>query len=437
MNSNVRNFIDKRTLTDKQSVVVGTGKSGLAAARLLDVLGARVRVVDRSEDVTENVLGPLKGKVELVTGPHQKEHFADADIIVFSPGVPVKKLAPVLEGIPAQKMVSELEFASWFIEAPILAITGTNGKTTTTTLVSEIFEHAGIRAFTGGNIGTPLCEYVLDVEPAEVIVLEVSSFQLQNCHSFKPHVGLFLNFAANHLDYHEDMREYLDAKLKLFSRMTGEDTALLHESLRPVIEENFGERGFTNAHVEWFDATDRFEAPNLPGEHNRSNVEAAWQAVSRFGVTKEQAAEAIRRFTPLVHRIEPVAEIDGVLYVDDSKATTLDAVIAAVKSFDRPVRLLMGGVWKGGDVAAFAQAVKDSVVHVGLFGGSRNVLEGPLGEVFTVTWDETLELAVKRQAGLAGNSDVVLLSPATSSFDQYENYGQRGDDFKRVVGMLG
>ncbi len=138
MNSNVRNFIDKRTLTDKQSVVVGTGKSGLAAARLLDVLGARVRVVDRSEDVTEDVLGPLKGKVELVTGPHQKDHFADADIIVFSPGVPVKKLAPVLEGIPAQKMVSELEFASWFIEAPLLAITGTNGKTTTTTLISEI-----------------------------------------------------------------------------------------------------------------------------------------------------------------------------------------------------------------------------------------------------------------------------------------------------------
>ncbi len=436
MNRTVKNFIDQRILSGKQSVVVGVGKSGLAAARLLDVLGAKVRVVDRNEDVVEDVFGALKGKAELITGPHMKEHFSDADIIVFSPGVPVKKLAPMLEGIPARKIVAELEFASWFIEAPILAITGSNGKTTTTTLISEIFKHAGVKAFTGGNIGTPLCEYLLDMEPADVIVLEVSSFQLQNCRLFKPHVGLFLNFAANHLDYHKDMAEYLDAKLNMFNGMTGEDTALLHESLRPTLKEHLGDRGFTNAHVEWFDATDRFDAPNLPGEHNRSNVEAAWQAVSRFGVTEGQAAEAILNFTPLINRIEPVTEINGVLYVNDSKATTLDAVIAAVKSFDRPVRLLMGGVWKGGDVEAFAQVVKDSVVHVGLFGASRDIFEGPLSKEFTVTWDETLEEAVNRQARAAERGDVVLLSPATSSFDQYNNYGERGDDFKRAVGGL-
>ncbi len=432
MNRIVRSFIDQKILSDKQSVVVGVGKSGLAAARLLEVLGAKVRVVDRSEDVTEDSLGALAGKVELITGPHKKEHFADADIIVMSPGVPVNKMTDVLDGISPRKIVAELEFASWFIEAPVLAITGTNGKTTTTTLISEIFEHAGIPAFTGGNIGVPLCEYLLDMEPARVIVLEVSSFQLQNCRLFKPRVGLFLNFAANHLDYHEDMQEYLDAKLLMFNRMTGEDTALLHESLRDVVTDT----AFTNGHVEWFGPTDRFDAPNLPGEHNRSNVEAAWQAVSRFGVTKKQAAEAIKNFTPLSHRIEPVAEVNGVLYVDDSKATTLDAVEAAVKSFDRPVRLLMGGVWKGGDVEAFAQTIKDSVVHVGLFGGSREVFEGPLGKEFSVTWDETLEAAINRQAKDAKDGDVVLLSPATSSFDQYTGYNERGDDFKRAVGTL-
>jgi UDP-N-acetylmuramoylalanine--D-glutamate ligase len=429
VNRIVRNFINEAILTGKRAVVVGTGRSGLAAARLLDVLGAKVRVVDRDETVTEEKLGPLKGKAELVTGPHEKAHFADADMVVFSPGVPVRKLAPVLEGIPARNLVAELELASWFIEAPILAVTGSNGKTTTTTLISEILEKSGRRVFTGGNIGVPLCEYLLDMEPAEILVLEVSSFQLQNCRLFKPHVGLFLNFAANHLDYHEDLDEYLDAKLHLFSRMTADDTALLHESLHPLLDG----RTFTGAHIEWFGPTDRFTAPHLLGAHNRSNVEAAWQAVKRFGVTEEQAAEAIRDFRPLPHRIEPVAEKNGVLYVNDSKATTLDAAEAAVHAFDRPVRILMGGVWKGGDVARFAEGIEGRVAAVGLFGGSREVLEPELGRHFPVTWDETLEAAVRRQAGLAAPGDVVLLSPATSSFDQYRNMAERGADFRRAV----
>jgi len=432
MNRIVQSFIDQRILSGKKAVVVGVGRSGIAAARLLDVLGANVCVADRSEDVTEEVLGNLKSKVRLITGQHKKEHFADADIIIMSPGVPVKKMADALEGIPPRKIVAELELASWFIEAPVLAVTGTNGKTTTTTLISKILEKAGKKAFTGGNIGIPLCEYLLDMEPAEVIVLEVSSFQLQSCRLFKPHVAVFLNFAANHLDYHEDMDEYLDAKLIMFNRMTGEDTALMHESLRNII----GDRPFTNAQVKWFGPTDRFEAPHLPGEHNRSNIEAAWQAVKRFGITEAQAAEAIREFKPLAHRIESVAEINDVLYVDDSKATTLDAVVAAIQSFDRPVRLLMGGVWKGGDVKTFAQTVKNRVIHIGLFGGSREIFEEPLKKTFSVTWDETLEAAVKRQASDASGGDVVLLSPATSSFDQYSSYGERGDDFKRVVESL-
>ena len=432
MNRIVRKFIDQHILSGKQAVVVGTGKSGLAAARLLQVIGAKVRVVDRDETVTEDKLGELKGKAELITGPHEKHHFADADIVVFSPGVPVKKLAPVLNGLPAHTLVSELEFASWFIEAPILAITGSNGKTTTTTLVSEILEQAERKVFTGGNIGVPLCDYLLDMEPAEIIVLEVSSFQLQNCRLFKPHVGVFLNFSANHLDYHEDMDEYLDAKLTLFNRMTGEDTALIHESLRDLLKGH----SYTNAHVEWFDATNRFEAPHLPGAHNRSNVEAAWQAVKRFGITEEQAAETIRNFKPLAHRIEPAGEKKGVLYVNDSKATTLDAALAAVRSFDRPVRILMGGVWKGGDVAAFAKQIKGKVIHVGLFGGARKELEPELSKLFPVTWDETLEKAVMRQAAEAQSGDVVLLSPATASFDLYNNMAERGADFKRVVGGL-
>ncbi len=179
-------------------MVVGAGKSGLAAARLLNVLGAKVCLVDRSESLDRDILGDMKDTIKLVTGPHKKEHFADADIIVLSPGVPVKKMEDVLAGIEPRKIVSELEFASWFIQAPVLAITGTNGKTTDHHPGQRDFPTRGVKAFTGGNIGTPLCEYLLNMERVDVIVLEVSSFQLQNCRLFKPKVGVFLNFAANH-----------------------------------------------------------------------------------------------------------------------------------------------------------------------------------------------------------------------------------------------
>lgn len=432
MNRIMRKFIKEKILADKLAVVVGAGRSGLAAARLLCVLGATVRVVDANDTLDPSIVNDIAGDIELQTGRHSPAQFADADIVVLSPGVPVKRLEPFLKDVPARKIVAELELASWFIEAPVLAVTGSNGKTTTTTLISEILEKSGLRAFTGGNIGTPLCEYLLDMEPVDVIVLEVSSFQLQNCRLFKPHVGLFLNLAPNHLDYHEDMEEYLHAKLNLFAHMNESDAALLHESLRPVLEG----RDITRARMEWFGPTDRFEAPHLLGEHNRSNVEAAWQAVRRFGVTEEQAAEAIREFKPLAHRIEPVGEKGDVLFVDDSKATTLEAVVAAVRSFDRPVRLLMGGVFKGGDVAALARDVKDHVRSVALFGASREVFEPELAKLFPVSWDATLDLAVKRLYADANPGDVILLSPGTSSFDLYSGYAQRGNHFQSVVEEL-
>ena len=432
MNRIVQKFKDQSVLQGHMGVVVGAGKSGVAAARLLDFMGARVRLVDANPAASPDALGDIRDKVDFRTGPHDAAQFSDADIVVLSPGVPLRKLAPFLAEVPERKIVSELELASWFIERPVLAITGTNGKTTTTTLISEILEHAGISTFTGGNIGTPLCEYLLDREPVDVIVLEVSSFQLQTCRLFKPHVGLFLNFTPDHLDYHADMAEYLDAKLNLFRNMVKTDTAILHESLRPVLEG----RDFTKAETTWYGPTDRLPAPQLLGDHNRSNVEAAWQAVKCFGVTEAQAAEAVAAFKPLANRLEPVAEVGGVLYVNDSKATTLDSVAVAVASFDRPVRLLMGGVFKGGDVDELARTISDRVVQVGLFGAAREVFEPAFSPLFPTSWDETLELAVKRLAADAALGDVVLLSPATASFDQYQNYARRGDDFRRIVGGL-
>ncbi|MCM0756658.1 UDP-N-acetylmuramoyl-L-alanine--D-glutamate ligase [Desulfovibrio aminophilus] len=421
-----------KRLRGKRAVVVGAGKSGLAAARLLLEAGARVALADAKPEISAEVLGDLAGRLDPRLGAHTPEQFRDADLVVLSPGVPAKKIAAALAPVAPENVVAELEFASWFLEAPILAVTGTNGKTTTTTLISKMLEDAGKTVFTGGNIGTPLCEFILQGGRADVVVLEVSSFQLQNCRTFKPRVAMLLNFAPNHLDYHADMEEYLSAKLNLFARMDEDGTAILPEAMRAELSA----RRFTRARMVWFAPTDRFPAPHLHGAHNRANVEAAWQAVRLFGVGEESARATAADFLPLAHRLQTVAEKNGVLYVDDSKSTTLDSTAAAVKSFERPVRLLLGGVFKGGDVATLIPALDGRVVEIGLFGAARDIFEPILAGRFPLFWEPDLDKAVRRLTGNSRPGDVVLLSPATASFDAYTSYGARGDHFQRIVREL-
>jgi UDP-N-acetylmuramoylalanine--D-glutamate ligase len=431
MNRVVKEFADKHRLEGSRAVVVGAGKSGVAAARLLHALGANVRMVDTNESLPESTREAASAVAELQTGPHNAGQFADADLVVLSPGVPARSLAEFTNGLNPRKVVAELEFASWFMETPIIAITGSNGKTTTTTLIGELLRDAGKSVFVGGNIGTPLCEYLLDMDPVDVVVLEVSSFQLQNCRLFHPHVALFLNIAPNHLDYHEDMDEYLDAKLRMFSMQEESDMAIVHESLRPVLEG----RDFTKAETIWYSSAKRFDAPHLPGAHNKANVQAAWLAVKQFGVSPRNAERVLSGFRSLEHRLEILGQAKGVTFVNDSKATTLEAVAAAVRSFDgRTVRLLMGGKFKGGDVGELARTMEGRVEQVGLYGASRDIFEGPMKRYFPVSWDDTMELAVRRLVSQAHPGDVILLSPGTSSYDQYPNYIARGEDFRRIFG---
>jgi UDP-N-acetylmuramoylalanine--D-glutamate ligase len=434
MDRTVGIFKSLKILKNRQAVVVGAGVSGLAACRFLVALGARVRLVDAKADLPQDVLlkvhaDPASVGLTLCAGVHAPEQFADADLVVLSPGVPVKKLAPVLKDVDPARVVAEMEFASWFLDEPVIAITGTNGKTTTTTLVGHILRSAGLSVFVGGNIGTPLCDYLLSETPVDVLVIEISSFQLQNCRTFKPRVAALLNFSANHLDYHADMEEYLSAKLNLFSR---QDHACL--AIAPLeMQADLEARNFTRARRDYYTADADFPCPGLPGAHNRQNIAAAWRMVRPFGVTETQARAAIAEFGALPHRIQPVGEARGVRFVDDSKATTLDSVVAAVKSFDAPVRLLMGGVFKGGDVAAMGRELVGRVASIGLFGAAREVFEPALAPLFPVSWDQTLEAAARRQFALAKEGEVVLLSPATASFDAYKGYAQRGDDFARVA----
>jgi UDP-N-acetylmuramoylalanine--D-glutamate ligase len=414
------------------AVVLGAGASGLAAVRLLAGRGARVRLLDRNAAAVGGELAAeLAGLgVGLRLGEHAPEDFANARLVVISPGIPAAKLAGLLPAGAA--LVSELELASRFVAEPILAITGTNGKTTTTMLAAAILQAAGKAVFMGGNIGTPLSEYVLRGEKADVLVLEVSSFQLQNIDAFHPAAAALLNFSANHLDYHADLEEYLAAKLRLFANQTPADLAVVPEDMR----EQLSRRAFTKAKTVYFRAAGRFSAPHLPGAHNQANMEAAFALCAHFGVSESVARAAMAAFVPAGHRLERVGEKGGVLFVDDSKATTVEALRAAILSCDRPVRLLAGGVFKGGDLAGLVPLLRERVASVGLFGASREIFERAWAGSVPLFWAPTLEGAVRRLYGQAAPGEAILLSPATASFDLYSGYKARGDDFQRIFREL-
>ena len=417
------------------AVVVGAGRSGLAAARLLRRAGARVRLLDSNlkalagREVLSAELAALGIDVQL--GEHSAAQFAGAAFVVPSPGMPVARLAGLVD-TQVSEILAEMELAWRYLDdEPVLAITGTSGKTTTASLAAAMLHEQGYSVFLGGNIGTPLSEYVLGGKKADVLVLEISSFQLQACTTFCPRAGILLNITPNHLDYHKDMAEYTEAKFRLFRCQDEGDLAVLGEDLQALADAHR-----LKARKVFVKATERFPTSCLMGAHNRINEEAAWQACRLFGVTEASATRAVERFQPLPHRLERVRELGGVLYVNDSKCTTVSALQVALEAFDRPVRLLCGGKFKGGDLAGLADLLRAKVQEVVLFGASREHFEKAWQGIVPISWHETMEPAVRFASANAKGGDVVLLAPATSSYDLYKNYEQRGEDFKQIVGKL-
>ena len=417
------------------AVVVGAGRSGMAAVRLLVRQGARVRLLEKdAAHVHDDFRAEAEAAgVQILCGEHGPQHFADARYVIPSPGMPVASLRPMLPAAGGPEVLAEMELAWRHLHGePVLAITGTSGKTTTASVAAAMLQAQGLSVFLGGNIGTPLCEYVLSGRRADVLVVEISSFQLQTCSSFCPRVAVLLNISENHLDYHKDMREYIDAKFRLFRCQEERDVAVLHASLRPLAEEYK-----LKARQVWFEGgTKRFAKSLLLGEHNDSNMEAAWLACREFGVSQENAARALASFRPLPHRLEIVREKDGVLYVNDSKCTTVSALRVALEAFDKPVVLLCGGKFKGGDLPGLGALVREKVRAVVLFGASREYFEKAWQGLVPLSWDATLAEAVRRAHGLAQRGDAVLLAPATASYDLYTSYIARGDDFKAQVRAL-
>ncbi len=424
---------ERQVLKGRRVAVVGAGRSGRAAALMARALGADVRLMEKSAASLDREFLDQAGSqgIVCVTGEHDPGHFQDVDMVVMSPGIPVSRIRPLLPGAHVE-VVGELELASRYVCKPILAITGTSGKTTTTALAARMLEYVGHRVFCGGNIGAPLAGYVLDDNEVDILVLEVSSFQLQTCSTFKPWVGVLLNLSPNHLDYHQDMNEYIEAKLSLFSRQHEGDHAILPQAQRAELEPVLAIR----ARVLWYAPKQRLYCKNLPGAHNQANMEAAYQATRIFGVTENEAQRAVEGFAPPPHRLARVAEHEGVLYVNDSKATTVEALRAALLSFPGPIFLLAGGKFKGGDLAELAPLLGERVKAVALYGGSRDIFAAAWNGAAEVHWEEDMAKAFAWvQSKLAGQG-VVLLSPATASYDQYKDYEERGRHFETLVRQL-
>ncbi len=448
-------------LGGKTVVVVGLGRTGLAVARFLDSRGARVVVTDTAgEEALAAQLNRLSGTaIRAELGGHRHETFEQATLVVISPGVS-HTIEPVAAaraaGIP---VISEIELAARFIREPIVAVTGTNGKTTTTELIGQMLRESGRTVFVGGNIGNPLIGYVAAGEAVDVVVAEISSFQLDTSETFRPRVAVLLNITADHLDRYPDFEAYTAAKFRIFENQQPADIAVINLA-DPVIR-RLAHR-IKSRKLAWGRVTateegalleedrilirmrDRRSGPEavgqvdlsgfcLRGRHNRENVCAACLAALAVGVTWEGIQATVNSFQPTPHRIEFVGSVDGVSYYNDSKATNVDAVARALESFSQPLILIMGGRSKGADFRRLTDHVRQHVKHLILTGEATEQIHGVLGQLVPAHMAASLHEAVRRAHVLAVAGDAVLLSPGCASFDRYPNYAERGEDFRRAV----
>ncbi|BBM71035.1 UDP-N-acetylmuramoyl-L-alanine--D-glutamate ligase [Rhodothermus marinus] len=449
-------------LRKKQVTVVGGARSGLAVARLLRKAGAEVFLTEQqpAPPGLEATLEELGVRYEF--GGHTPRAL-EADLMVISPGVP--STAPLVQqarriGLP---VYSEIEVASWFCRAPIVAVTGTNGKTTTTSLIGYIFRRAGRRTIVAGNIGYPFSDYVLDTTPDDVVVLEVSSFQLDHVATFRPRVSVLLNITPDHLDrYNYNFNEYAQSKFRIFANQRGEDVLVYNhddELIRMAAERAHRKRGLrvlgfsqrtelpTGAFVRDGYLILRIEQQEevlmhanelaLRGRHNLYNSLAAAVAARVMEVRNDVVRESLASFEGVPHRLEFVRELDGVRYVNDSKATNVNAVWYALESFSCPIVLIAGGRDKGNDYSVLKPLVKEKVRALVAIGESADKLLRELGPLVPhAVKAQSMEEAIQYARVFAEPGDVVLLSPACASFDMFENYEDRGDTFRRLVMSL-
>lgn len=451
-------------LNNKQVVVVGLGRSGVATARFLVNRGARVVATDRAPaDTLKPSVRALDGlDVQLKLGGHDAMDFETADLVVLSPGVP--HTLPMLEPAWASgtPVIGEMELAAGYITEPILAVTGTNGKTTTTELVGKMLEKSGKKVFVGGNIGVPLIAYADGAHGrADVVVAETSSFQLDTTVDFRPDTAVMLNITDDHMDRYPSFSAYADSKWRIFENQRPTDVAILNAmdaTVTAMIKKRptkarrqiFSDRAVSTGaqilrdKILLFDGGRQaggfsLDKSGLIGPHNRENAAAACLAAREQGATDAGIQQAIDEFQGLSHRLETVGLVRGVRFVNDSKATNMDAVKRALECFDKPVVLIMGGRNKKGDFTRLKTQVRRQVKTLVAMGECRDEIVTALAgdPEKGILEAGSMEEAVEKAFGAATDGETVLLSPACSSFDMFDNYAHRGNRFREIIERLG
>jgi UDP-N-acetylmuramoylalanine--D-glutamate ligase len=448
-------------LKNKRVLVVGLGKSGIAAALFLRKQGARVTVSDSRSAVAlaKEIPALLDAGIMVESGGHGLLTFRRQDLIVISPGVPLD--TPEVKQVIGYGMpvIGELELASRFLKGRIVAITGSNGKTTTTTLIGQILKDAGLPTLVGGNIGTPVIDLVTESTDETIDVLEVSSFQLETIEQFRPWIALVLNITPDHLDRHGSFENYAAMKTRITERQEASDFLILNGEDKPTQMV----AAKTKAQIFWFSPRRPIKQgafvhgesivfiPNegakaepimpvaeitLRGAHNVENVLAAVCAARLAGVPAEKIRASVASFKAVEHRLEFVRCLQGVDYFNDSKATNVDAAIKAVEAFPSGIHLILGGKDKDSDYTLLSPLLRERVKAVYTIGSATEKIERELKGVVKMVGAGTIDVAVREANKAAVPGDVVLLAPACSSFDQFENYEHRGRTFRQIVNEL-
>jgi len=451
-------------LNNRRVLVVGLGKSGVASALFLKSRGARVTVSDAKPEaeLRNEILLLLEHGITVETGGHGDRTFRGQDLIVVSPGVPFDAPQLVQARNLGEPVIGEIELAAQFLAGSIVAITGANGKTTTTSLAGEILTAGKFPTLVGGNIGTPAISFVDQAGAATWTVLEVSSFQLETIVMFRPRIAVILNITPDHLDRHKTFANYVNAKARVFENQGADDFTVLNAD-DPTTA---GLAGRTRGQLMWFSRKKEVERGAfvrgakiffrdgefrggdgereimplsevpLKGAHNLENALAGISIGMLAGCQPEQIREAVRNFKAVEHRLEFVIKIAGVDYYNDSKATNVDATIKALESFPANIHLILGGKDKGSDYTVLNELLRQRVKRVYTIGAAAAKIEGQIQGAAEIEHAETLENAVRRASELAVAGDVVLLAPACASFDQFQSYEHRGRVFKEVVHSL-
>ncbi len=437
--------------------ILGGGISGIAAAKLGRYLGADIFISD-ANDLPETI--EKMNEFNYESGAHSKI-ILDSDLIIISPGVP--NTIPIITDCKYKNIpiISEIEFASWFTTSPILALTGSNGKTTTVNLLHDMCISDGKKSLLGGNVGIPFSENVLwELESKmknAVHVLELSSFQLEHIHSFLPAIAGLLNISEDHMDRYKDIHDYSNQKIKLTQNMA--DFGLIIYNGDDCILENVFHK---HKHTQRFSMQDhpksyfklngskiysgslinpdiliKCDETKLRGRHNLQNILAAATMAHAFGISSKAIRDAITNFAPIPHRLEWIGSINGVDYFNDSKATNIAAAIAAIKSFDNQLILIMGGMDKGHtDFSQLNPSLTNCIKHIITYGQAGQSIKEQINSTTKVTYIENFESAVLQASAESKSGDIILLSPACASFDQFSNYEERGDTFKNIFNNL-